>query len=147
MTTERTIDQPPISEHPDIVALRQRYERAFETPQAWTSEGLMLLAASYAAISPWVVGFHTRSTGLAVSDLVVGLVLATLTLGFAASQVHLHGLTWVAPLLGVWLIITPWVVRGTERTTGLIISNVIAGACIVVIGVVMTTVSMRLPRH
>lgn len=147
MTTERTIDQPPISKHPDIVALRERYERAFETPQAWTSEGLMLLAASYAAISPWVVGFHTRSAGLAVSDLVVGLVLATLTLGFAASKVHLHGLTWVAPLLGVWLIITPWVVRGPDRTAGLIVSNVIVGACIVVIGAVMTTVSVRGPRH
>jgi hypothetical protein len=147
MTTERTTDQLPISKHPDIVALRDRYEQAFETPQAWASEGLMLMAATYAAISPWVVGFHTRSAGLAVSDLIVGLALATLTLGFAASNLHLHGLTWVAPLLGVWLIITPWVVRGTDRTTGLIVSNVIVGACIVLIGAVMTTVSMRGQRH
>jgi SPW repeat len=63
MTTERTTDQLPISKHPDIVALHERYERAFETPQAWTSEGLLMMAATYAAISPWVVGFHTRSGG------------------------------------------------------------------------------------
>jgi SPW repeat len=147
MTTERTSDQLPISKHPDIVALRERYERAFETPQAWMSEGLLMMAATYAAISPWVVGFHARSGGLAVSDLIVGLALVTLTLGFAASNVHLHGLTWVAPLMGVWLIITPWVVRGTDRTAGLIISNVIVGACIVLIGAAMTGVSMRGPRH
>jgi hypothetical protein len=103
----------------------------------------MLMAATYAAISPWVVGFHTGSGELAVSDLIVGLVAATLAFGFGASNVHLHGLTWVAPLLGVWLVITPWVVQGTERTAGLILSNVIVGGCIVLIGAVMTGVSMH----
>lgn len=147
MTAERTTEQLPISMHPDIVALRERYEQAFETPQAWVSEGLLVMAATYAAISPWVVGFHARSRGLALSDLVVGLTLITLALGFAASNVHLHGLTWVAPLMGVWLIITPWVVRGVDRTAGLIISNVITGACIVLIGAAMTSVSRRVPRH
>lgn len=148
MTQERTTtDQLPISKHPDIVALREHYEQAFETPRAWACEGLMLMAATYAAISPWVVGFHTRSGGLAVSDLIVGLALATLTLGIAASNLHLHGLTWVAPLLGVWLIITPWLVRGTDRTVGVIVSNVIVGACVVLIGAAMTSVSLRGPRH
>lgn len=107
----------------------------------------MLMAVTYAAISPWVLGFHTRSGGLAVSDLIVGLSLAALTLGVAAASLHLHGLTWVAPLLGVWLIITPWVVRGTDRSAGLILSNVIVGACVVLIGAVMTAVSLRGPRH
>lgn len=148
MTSERTTtDQLPISKHPDIVALRERYEQAFETPRAWASEGLMLMAATYAAISPWVVGFHARSGGLAVSDLIVGLALVTLTLGIAASNLHLHGLTWVTPLLGVWLIITPWVVQGTDRTTGLILSNVIVGACVVLIGAAMAALSLRGPRH
>lgn len=147
MTTEKTTDDLPISEHPDIVAMRQRYEQAFETPQAWVSEGLLLMAAIYAAISPWVVGFHSRSAGLAVSDLIIGLALATLTLAVAASNLHLHGLTWVAPLLGIWLIITPWVVRGTDRTAGLLVSNVVVGACIVLIGAAMTGVSLRRPRH
>lgn len=148
MTTERTTtDDLPIAEHPDIMAMRQRYEQAFETPQAWVSEGLLLMTATYAAISPWVVGFHSRSIGLAVNDLIVGLALATLTLGIAASNLHLHGLTWVAPVLGVWLIITPWVVRGTDRSVGLIVSNVIVGACVVLIGAAMTGVSMSSPRH
>jgi SPW repeat len=69
---ERTTDQLPISKHPDIVALRERHEQAFETPQAWASAGLLLIAATYAAVSPWVVGFRTRSGGLAVSDCRAG---------------------------------------------------------------------------
>lgn len=147
MTTERAMDQASISDHPDLVALRERYERAFESRRAWASEGLMLMAATYAAISPWVVGFHAASAGLAVSDLVVGLALAVLTVGFAATSVHLHGMTWVTPLMGVWLIISPWVVRGTNHTAGLIVSNVIVGGCIVVIGAAMTGVSIRGARH
>lgn len=142
MTTPRGTDQLAMAQHPDLVAMRERYERAFETPQAWASEGMMLMAALYAAISPWVVGFHSASGELAVSDLIVGLGLAVLTLGFAASNL-LHGLTWVAPLVGVWLIITPWVVQGTDRTAGLIVSNIIVGGCIVLIGTAMTAVSMR----
>jgi hypothetical protein len=123
--------------------LRERYERAFEAPRAWASEGLMLLASTYAAISPWVVGFHGASGDLAVSDLIVGLVLVMLTLGVAASNQHLYGLTWVSTLIGIWLIITPWVVHGTDRTAGLIVSNVVTGACIVLIGAAMTGVTLR----
>ena len=135
-------EQLSMSMHPDIVALRERYDRAFESFPAWASEGLMFMAGTYAAISPWVVGFHGRSAGLAVSNLIVGLAVAMLTMGFAGSNLHMHGLTWVTPLLGVWLIITPWVVQDTNRTTGLIVSNVIVGACVVLIGAVMTAVAM-----
>jgi hypothetical protein len=129
--------------HPDIEALRARYERAFETPTAWASEGLMLMAAAYAAISPWVVGFNDSSNELAASNLIIGLALAVMTLGFAASNLHLHGITWVTPLIGVWLIVSPWAVQGTDHTAGVIVSNVIVGGCVVLIGAAMTGVSMR----
>lgn len=145
MATESAPDHLQMAGHPDIIAMRERYEQVFETPQAWVSEGLLMMAALYAAISPWVVGFGAHSHGLAVSNLVVGLALAVLALGFAASTVHLHGLTWVSSLIGVWLIITPWVVQHTDHTVGLIVSNVVVGACIVVIGGAMTAVSMRRP--
>lgn len=139
-------EQLTMSEHPDLVAMRARYDRAFETPQAWATEGLMLLAAMYAAISPWVVGFNASSSELAVSNVIVGLALAVLTLGFATSNLHMHGLTWVAPLIGVWLIIAPWVVQGTDSTAGVIVNNVVVGACIVAIGAAMTAVAARGPH-
>lgn len=143
MTTHGGAQQGTMEQHPDLVELRARYERAFDSPTAWASEGLMLMAAAYAAISPWVVGFHDSSDGLAVSNLVVGLALAVMTLGFAASNLHLHGMTWVAPLFGVWLIVSPWAVQGTDDTVGVIVSNVIVGGCIVLIGASMTAVSAR----
>jgi len=136
-----------MSGHPDLVELRQRYERAFETPQAWTAEALLLLAGLYAAISPWVVGFNSSSRGLAVNDLIVGLALAVLTLGVASVNVHLHGLTWLSPALGIWLIITPWVVQGVDRTAGVIASNVVVGACTVVLGAAVSAVALRAARR
>ncbi len=55
------------------------------------------------------------------------------------------GLIWVTPLGGVWLIITPWIVRGTDLMAGL--SNVIVGGCDVLLGAAMTAVSIGQPRH
>lgn len=146
MTTERA-EHLSMAQHPDIMALRERYERAFETPLAWTVEGLIFMGALYAAISPWIVGFHDVSARLSISNLVVGLVLAAMTIGFAASDAHMHGLTWVTPLMGVWLIITPWIVRGTDLGAGLILSNVITGGCIVLLGAAMTAVSVGQSRR
>jgi hypothetical protein len=119
--------------HPDIVALRERYDRAGATPFAQAVQGLMFLAGGYAAISAWVVGFRGSSPALSVSNLITGIGLMVLAVGFATSYGRLHGLSWVSPLLGVWLIITPWVVQNTDRTTGLIVSNVVTGACVTVL--------------
>jgi hypothetical protein len=147
MTTHSGVPQGTLEKHPDLVEMRERYERAFDTPTAWASEGLMLMAAAYAAISPWVVGFHDSSDELAASNLIIGLALAVMTLGFAASNLHLHGMTWVAPLIGVWLIVSPWAVQGTDHTAGVIVSNVVVGGCIVLIGTAMTAVSARGAHH
>jgi hypothetical protein len=143
MTTERTTDQLAIARHPDLAAMQERYARSFETPRAWASEGLLLLAALYAAISPWIVGFHSTSRGLAVSDLIVGISLAVIAFGFAEAALHMHGMAWVTPLLGVWLIISPWIVQGTTTTAGLVCSNVIGGACVFLFGATMAGMARR----
>jgi hypothetical protein len=140
MATERA-DQLSMAQHPDIMALRERYEQAAETPQAWLIEGLMFMGGTYAAISSWVVGFNGRSPGLAVCNLIVGSALALLALGFAAFYGRTHGLSWVAPLLGLWLIVAPWVVRGTDRSASEIASNVIVGACVLLLGLAVTAMA------
>jgi hypothetical protein len=129
--------------HPDIMALRERYDGLGATPEAQGFEGLLFLAGGYAAISAWVVGFNSASSPLAVNNLIVGAALMLLTFGFAAAYGRTHGLTWVAPLLGIWLIVSPWAVQNTDRTAGLIVSNVIVGACAVVFGLAMMALAQR----
>ena len=122
-----------IEHHPDLLALRERYERAAESMTAQGTFGLILLAAVYGAVSPWIVGFDT-TTGLAVNDLVVGLCVAFLACGFAAALDRMHGLAWTLPVFGVWFIVSPWVLAHGTPGAGTIWSNVIAGAVLTILG-------------
>lgn len=124
-----------IEEHPDVLALRLGYERAAETVASRVTFGLTLLTAIYVALSPWIVGFNA-TTRLTVNDLIVGLAVAVLAVGFGSSLDRTHGLAWTLPLFGVWLIICPWILRGVTPTPGMIWSNVVSGALIVVYGCV-----------
>ncbi|MCV7402631.1 SPW repeat protein [Mycobacterium fragae] len=131
-----------IDHHPDLLALRARYERAAESMTAQGTFGLTLLTAVYAAISPWVVGFQgTRA--LAVSDLIVGLVCVALAFGYAMALDRSHGMTWTLPCLGVWFIVSPWVIHGVSPHGGMIWSNVIAGAVLTVLGLNAMYFGMR----
>ncbi|GAA4487137.1 SPW repeat protein [Rhodococcus olei] len=123
----------PIEKHPDIAALRHRYDEAASNPVTQTNEGLLMLAGLYMAASPWIVGFH-GTTALMVSNLITGCAAALLAFGFAAALGRLYGLAFAMPVLGVWMIISPWVVVGVSTTAGMIWSNVACGAVVVVLG-------------
>ncbi|UQX10873.1 SPW repeat protein [Candidatus Mycobacterium methanotrophicum] len=131
-----------IDHHPDILALRERYGRVAESMTAQGTFGFTLVAAVYAAVSPWIVGFDgTRP--LAVNDLVVGLVCVALVFGFAMALDRSHGMTWALPVFGVWFIISPWVLHGVSPHGGMIWSNVIAGAVLAVLGLNAMYFGMR----
>jgi hypothetical protein len=93
------VNTTSIEQHPDIVELRARYERTAETPQARILEGLTFLAGVYLAISPWVITFNDRAP-ITVNDLIIGVALAVLALGFTSAYSRTHNLAWVTPLLG-----------------------------------------------
>ena len=133
-------ETPSMASHPDLAEvkrthdlqeLRQRYERVAETPTGQLVEGLIVLGGLYIALSPSIVGF---SGSLQVNNLVVGLAIAALGFGFGAAYGSMHRLAWVCPVLGAWTIVSPWLVSGAELTAGTIVSNVIAGAVVLLAG-------------
>lgn len=124
-----------IERHPDLAELRARYEAAGQSVPAQIADGLVFLAGLYLAISAWVVGF-TGVHPLMVNDLITGIALAVLGGGLASAFGRTHGLAWVAPIVGVWTIIAPWVIRGSVATTSTIASNAAAGGTAVVFGLV-----------
>ncbi|MFC6084594.1 SPW repeat protein [Sphaerisporangium aureirubrum] len=126
--------------HPDIMEMRAKYERASCSAGAQAIDGMTLLAGLYLAISPWVVGFNGNSR-MAVNNLVVGLFLAALGLGFASAYGRTYGLTWLAPVLGVWTILSPWILR--SATTGTIWNNVVTGVIILLLGLGAMAVGTR----
>ncbi|MEC3994834.1 SPW repeat protein [Actinacidiphila sp. DG2A-62] len=118
-----------IDHHPDIMSLRDRYAKVGDNAATGMLESLLMLAGLYLAISPWVAGF-AGFTGLRVSNLVTGLALAVLGLGFGSALERTHNLGWGALAIGVWTIIAPWVVSGNYDTHKTIINNVILGGII-----------------
>jgi hypothetical protein len=134
---------PAIEQHPDIAALRDRYDRAAETPTAQLVEGLTLLTGLYLAMSPWVVGFTGDSGGLTASNLFCGVAVALLALGFASAYGRTHGIAWVTPVIGAWTIVAPWLVDGPTPDNTAITSNVIAGALVALFGLGTLTMGMR----
>ncbi|GAB2591393.1 SPW repeat protein [Streptomyces capparidis] len=130
MTTHTRIEH-----HPDLVAMRAQYERAGATPSAQAVEGLSLLAGMYLAISPWVVGFNGGATNtIAINNLIVGLAVAALAFSFGSIYERTHGMGMVAAALGAWTVVAPWVVSGPVDTTKIIVSNIITGALICLLG-------------
>jgi uncharacterized membrane protein len=137
---------PTIERHPDIVALRMKYEQANETYLAHIVNGFALMAGLYLAISPWVVGFQAL-TPLAIVNLLTGLALVALAFGLGAAYGRLHGLTWVIPFIGAWTFVTPWVIRGGVNTTPAVASNVAVGAVCVVLGLASLFLGVRQLRR
>src|SRR5437868_1449582 len=131
-----------IDHHPDLLALRARYERVAESMSAHVTFGLALLTGLYVAASPWIVGFSaTRS--LAMSDVIAGIAAAFLAYGFASALDRAHGMTWTLPVLGVWVIVSLWILPGLTPTAGMIWSNVVAGALLTFLGLNATYFGTR----
>lgn len=134
-----------IAKHPDIVALRERYDLASASVVAQVVEGLTLLAAFFLAASPWIVGFRTLSA-ITVTDLIAGGALTLVALGLSVTFGRLHGLAWLVPAIGVWTIIAPWSMAGAMDTARTIWSNAFAGGAIVVLGLSLMVIGYRRGR-
>jgi hypothetical protein len=135
-----------IERHPDIVALRQKYEQANETRTAHAITGLILLSGLYLAISAWVVGFQLLAP-LTVSNFATGIVLVALASGLTAAYERWHGLAWVIPVLGAWTFVAPWVIRGGVNTTPAVANNIAVGAVTAVLGAAAIFISARRIRR
>jgi hypothetical protein len=131
-----------IEHHPDLLALRATYDRAAESMAAQVTFGMTLLTAVYAALSPWIVGFDGTSR-LTFNNFIIGAVVAFQACGLASALDRTHGLAWTLPVLGVWFIVSPWVLRTGSPSAEMIWSNVIAGALLMVLGLNAAYLGMR----
>jgi uncharacterized membrane protein len=135
-----------IERHPDILALRNKYEQANETWAAHAITGAVLMTGLYLAVSAWVVGFQAL-TPLAVTNVLTGLVIVGLAFGLAAAYERFHGVAWVIPALGVWTFIAPWVIRGGVDTTPAVSNNITVGTICALLGAAAIYLSARYVRR
>ena len=100
-------------------------------------------AGLYAAISPWVVHFRATNAELAANNLIIGIALAAFGLGLGTVGKRMYRLCWTCAVLGVWMVISPWVVTiGHSPTSGMIWNNVLIGAIVCALGLAASGMTM-----
>ncbi|MET8286822.1 MULTISPECIES: SPW repeat protein [Streptomyces] len=124
-----------ITTHPDASEMRDRYARVMGGRDVALVDGPVFLLGLYCAVSPWILHYTTSQPALMTHNLVMGIAIAVLALGFTVTPERMYGLSWAICAMGVWMIISPWVV-GTSPDTGVVLNNIIIGALAVVLGAV-----------
>ncbi|MFF8100429.1 SPW repeat protein [Streptomyces sp. NPDC014986] len=135
-----------ITSHPDASEMQARYDRVLGGRDVALVDGPVFLLGLYCAVSPWILHYTTSQPALATHNLVVGIAIALLALGFTAAPARMYGLSWAMCALGVWMIISPWIV-GDGPDAGVIWNNIIIGTLAVILGAVCAvTAAKSTPR-
>lgn len=97
--------------------------------------GLNFLAGLWLVLSPWALNYSHADDAVG-NAVIVGAAVAVLALARAISPLQLKALGWVNLVLGIWLIVSPWVIRPEELgdTTPLIWNNVAVGIIVAALG-------------
>lgn len=132
--------------HPDASEMRDRYARVLGGRDVALVDGPVFLLGLYCAASPWIVHYTTSQPALVTHNLIMGIAIGLLALGFTRAPERMYGLSWAMCALGVWLIISPWVV-GESPDAGVVWNNIIIGALAVILGLVCAgTAAKASPR-
>ncbi|NNN35978.1 SPW repeat protein [Streptomyces sp. S3(2020)] len=135
-----------IGSHPDVSEMRARYARMLGGRDVALVDGPVFLLGLYCAVSPWILHYTTSQPDLVPHNLIVGIAIGLLALGFTRAPERMYGLSWAFCAVGLWMIVSPWIV-GDSPDAGVILNNVIIGALALVLGLMCTaTAAKSTPR-
>ncbi|MDQ0699707.1 SPW repeat protein [Streptomyces anulatus] len=131
-----------ISGHPDASEMRARYDRVMGGRDVALVDAPVFLVGLYCAVSPWVLHFTASQPALVTHNLVMGIAIAVLALGFTAMPERMYGLSWAICAMGAWIIVSTWVV-GSSPDAGIVINNIVVGGLTVLLGMVCAGAAAR----
>ncbi|MFE7931032.1 SPW repeat protein [Streptomyces sp. NPDC057456] len=135
-----------MSTHPDVPEMQARYARMLGGRDVALVDGPVFLLGLYCAVSPWILHYTASQPALMTHNLIVGIAIGLLALGFTAAPARMYGLSWAMCALGIWMIIAPWVV-GDSPDAGVAVNNIIIGALALILGLMCTaTVARSTPQ-
>ncbi|MCL3997557.1 SPW repeat protein [Streptomyces lavenduligriseus] len=135
-----------LSSHPDVSEMRDRYARVLGGRDVALVDGPVFLLGLYCAASPWILHYTASQPALATHNLIVGIAIGLLALGFTRAPERMYGLSWAMCAMGIWMIIAPWIV-GSRPDAGVIVNNIVIGALALVLGLVCAgTAAKSTPR-
>lgn len=135
-----------ITSHPDVSEMRARYAHMLGGRDVALVDGPVFLLGLYCAVSPWILHYTTSQPDLVPHNLIVGIAIGLLALGFTRAPERMYGLSWAFCAVGVWMIVSAWIV-GDSPDAGVILNNVIIGALALVLGLMCAaTAAKSTPR-
>ncbi|MFF2008801.1 SPW repeat protein [Streptomyces sp. NPDC058195] len=132
--------------HPDVSEMRDRYARMLGGRDVALVDAPVFLVGLYCAISPWVLHFTASQPALTTHNLIMGIAIAALGLGFTVMPERMYGLSWAICVMGAWTILATWIV-GSGPGIGIVISNIIVGGLTVLLGLVCVGVALKSGKH
>ncbi|MET9449954.1 SPW repeat protein [Streptomyces cinerochromogenes] len=135
-----------IASHPDVSEMRDRYARMLGGRDVALVDGPVFLLGLYCAASPWIVHYTASQPALVTHNLILGVAIGLLALGFSRAPERMYGLSWAMCAMGIWLIIAPWIV-GSSPDAGVVVNNIVIGALALVLGLICAgTAAKSTPR-
>lgn len=131
-----------MASHPDVSEMRDRYDRVLGDRDVTLLDGPVFLLGLYCAASPWILHYTTSQPALVTHNLIMGIAIGLLALGFTRAPERMYGLSWAFCAMGVWMIIAPWIV-GDSPDAGVVVNNIIIGALAVVLGLMCAGTAAR----
>jgi hypothetical protein len=131
-----------IASHPDVPEMRDRYARMLGGRDVALVDGPVFLLGLYCAASPWILHYTSSQSALMTHNLIVGIAICVLALGFTTNPARMYGLSGAMCAMGIWMIIAPWIV-GTRPDAGVAVNNIIIGALTLMLGFVCLAASAR----
>ncbi|MFJ2112624.1 SPW repeat protein [Streptomyces sp. NPDC087850] len=135
-----------LSGHPDVPEMRERYARMLGGRDMTAMAGPVFLVGLFCALSPWIIHFTGSQPALATHNLIMGVALTVLALGFTFAPARMVGLSAAMCAMGVWMIIAPWIV-GSGPDEGVIWSNAIIGGLTFLLGLACAGAAVRSGRR
>ncbi|MFD9445235.1 SPW repeat protein [Streptomyces sp. NPDC060006] len=131
-----------MSSHPDVSEMRDRYARMLGGRDVALVDGPVFLLGLYCAASPWILHYTTSQPALVTHNLIMGIAIGVLALGFTTTPMRMYGLSWAMCAMGAWMIISPWIV-GESPDAGVVVNNIIIGVLAVTLGFLCAAASAK----
>ncbi|MFI5520781.1 SPW repeat protein [Streptomyces platensis] len=131
--------------HPDATEMQARYERVLGGRDVVLVDGPVLLVGLYCAVSPWILHFFASQQALMVHNLILGVAIALMAVGFTVAPDRMYGLSGAMCAIGVWMIISPWIV-GSSPDAGVIWNNIVIGALTFLLGAMCVAAASKSRR-
>ncbi|MFH8570167.1 SPW repeat protein [Streptomyces sp. NPDC017993] len=131
--------------HPDATEMQARYDRVLGGRDVVLVDGPVFLVGLYCAASPWIIHYTGSQSALVTHNLIVGIAIALLALGFTVTPDRMYGLSGAMCAMGAWMIVAPWIV-GTNPDAGVIWNNIVIGGLTFLLGAMCVAVASRTRR-